>query len=134
MTNFRVITAIILLSSGILAACASIIDGGPTKPVRVNSAITGKQFIVRDKSGKIVHRGTTPATVNLPRSGDGWAEGQRYTISFEDGSSSAVVKSSATGWYIAGNLVFGGLIGWLLVDPITGAMYKLSPEEVSLGG
>lgn len=28
------------------------------------------------------------------------------------------------GWYV-GNIIFGGLIGLLLVDPITGAMWKL---------
>ena len=28
------------------------------------------------------------------------------------------------GWYI-GNIVFGGLIGWLVVDPASGAMWKL---------
>lgn len=32
-------------------------------------------------------------------------------------------------WYI-GNIVFGGLIG-IIVDPITGAMYKLKPEDVN---
>jgi hypothetical protein len=32
------------------------------------------------------------------------------------------------GW-IAGNIVFGGLIG-LAVDAITGGMYKLTPEQI----
>jgi hypothetical protein len=31
-------------------------------------------------------------------------------------------------WYI-GNLAIGGLVG-LIIDPITGAIYKLSPKEV----
>ena len=30
---------------------------------------------------------------------------------------------SLNGWYI-GNLLFGGLIGFLIVDPLTGAMYR----------
>jgi hypothetical protein len=33
------------------------------------------------------------------------------------------------GWYF-GNLLFGGLIGILIVDPATGAMWKL-PENVN---
>lgn len=31
-----------------------------------------------------------------------------------------------------GNILLGGLIGMLIVDPITGAMYKL-PKEVTVG-
>lgn len=34
-----------------------------------------------------------------------------------------------SGWYF-GNLVFGGLIGMLIVDPLTGAMYNLKPEKI----
>ena len=33
------------------------------------------------------------------------------------------------GW-IAGNIIFGGLIG-LIIDAADGAMYKLSPEQVN---
>ena len=32
-------------------------------------------------------------------------------------------------WYI-GNIVFGGIIG-LVVDPITGAIYRLTPNEIN---
>jgi len=41
------------------------------------------------------------------------------------------VKSKPNGWYIAGNFIFGGLIGWFIVDPLNGAMYNLSPEQVN---
>jgi len=41
---------------------------------------------------------------------------------------------SISGWYW-GNILFGGLIGMLIVDPITGAMYKLPKNtNVSLDG
>jgi hypothetical protein len=33
------------------------------------------------------------------------------------------------GWYF-GNIIFGGLIGLLAVDPATGAMYTLKPDAV----
>ena len=41
------------------------------------------------------------------------------------------LKATANGWYIAGNFVFGGLIGWFIVDPLTGKMYNLSPKEIN---
>ena len=28
------------------------------------------------------------------------------------------------------NVIFGGVIGMLIVDPLTGAMYNLSPEKI----
>ncbi len=34
------------------------------------------------------------------------------------------------GWYW-GNFAIGGLIGFLIVDPLTGAMYRIKDEEVS---
>jgi hypothetical protein len=41
------------------------------------------------------------------------------------------VTSSPNGYYIAGNFLFGGLIGWFVVDPLNGNMYRLSPEAIS---
>lgn len=31
-------------------------------------------------------------------------------------------------WYAVGNLFIGGLVGWLIVDPATGAMWTLDPQ------
>ena len=39
------------------------------------------------------------------------------------------IDGAINGWYF-GNIIFGGLIGMLAVDPATGAMYTLSPKEV----
>jgi hypothetical protein len=39
------------------------------------------------------------------------------------------ITGTMSGWYI-GNILFGGLIGMLAVDPVTGAMYVF-PESVS---
>jgi hypothetical protein len=38
------------------------------------------------------------------------------------------LEPTIDGWYF-GNILFGGLIGMLIVDPLTGAMYCL-PTEV----
>jgi len=40
------------------------------------------------------------------------------------------VQGEVNGWYF-GNVIFGGLIGLLAVDPATGAMYTLKPKEIS---
>ncbi len=45
--------------------------------------------------------------------------------------STAEVKlaSSVSGWYF-GNIAFGGFIGMLIVDPMTGAMFNLAPDKI----
>ncbi len=54
----------------------------------------------------------------------------KFTISNESGNDGlSVIDSSLSGWYI-GNLLFGGIVGLLIVDPATGAMWKL-PENTS---
>lgn len=113
-----------------LQGCASIV-GNSRYPVAVNSAPDGAAFEVTDKSGQVVHTGFTPSTVTL-KSGKGYFTGQTYTLRFKkEGYPDTSVKldSSLSGWYW-GNLLIGGVIGLLIVDPITGAMYKL-PEGVS---
>jgi hypothetical protein len=51
-----------------------------------------------------------------------------YTVTFTKAgyaSQEHKIKRGVNGWYIGGNFFFGGLIGWLIVDPITGAMWTL---------
>jgi hypothetical protein len=39
----------------------------------------------------------------------------------------ATLQKELDAWYL-GNILLGGLIGMLIVDPLTGAMWKLPPE------
>ncbi|RYE65643.1 MAG: hypothetical protein EOO81_12430 [Oxalobacteraceae bacterium] len=113
-----------------LQGCASIL-GDSRYPVSVTSAPPGASFEITDKSGQVVHSGNTPSTVTL-KSGKGYFSGQTYTLRFKkDGypDRSVTLDSSVSGWYW-GNIVFGGVIGLLIVDPATGAMFKL-PEGVT---
>ena len=45
---------------------------------------------------------------------------------------SAEIVRSVDGWYIGGNFVVGGIIGWLIVDPMTGAMWTLKDLHANL--
>jgi hypothetical protein len=70
--------------------------------------------------------------VKLDR-GAGYFKGAKYNVVIEKPGFSKkefVVDSSLmVGWYLFGNLLFGGLIGWFIVDPATGAMWSLDPDE-----
>ncbi|MGK5712924.1 hypothetical protein ACSNKO_18985, partial [Proteus mirabilis] len=71
--------------------------------------------------------------VTLEKSTGSYFGKKQYEVTIsKDGASPVTLplKSNANGWYIGGNLLFGGLIGWFLVDPFNGGMYTLHPEKV----
>jgi hypothetical protein len=111
----------------ILPSCASIVSKSDW-PVAITSPQSGVPFIIKNGSGISVASGTTPSTITL-KSGDGFFQGADYTVE-ATGHGSVPVVSRLNGWYF-GNILFGGLIGMLIVDPATGAMWKL-PETVQL--
>ncbi|MBF0569903.1 MAG: PEGA domain-containing protein [Candidatus Omnitrophica bacterium] len=113
-----------------LTGCASIV-GKNIFPLTINSNPDGAVVLVEDEHGKKVFNGTTPTTVTLA-SGEAYFHAKTYNITFSKPGyveQHAVVKSTLSGWYW-GNIIFGGLIGMLIVDPITGNMWKLPTEVV----
>jgi hypothetical protein len=113
-----------------LSGCATIFNG-QHQPVTITSVPDGATLTVTNSAGEKVHSGTTPATVTLKR-GAGYFRSESYTLVFEKtGFAKREITLSGTmsGWFI-GNILFGGLIGMLAVDPVTGGMYVF-PESVS---
>jgi hypothetical protein len=85
------------------------------------------------KKGEQIINATTPYTAALDR-GVGYFKPAEYRVVVESEgykTKEVTIKGTVNGWYVGGNILFGGLIGWLIVDPITGAMYNL-PKEVSV--
>lgn len=112
-----------------LTGCATIV-GDKTQTVQVNSNPAGADFIIKDESGKTISSGKTPQNVTLEKSDGSYFGKKSYQITFSKENYQPVtlpIKASANGWYIGGNFVFGGIVGWLLVDPFNGGMYTLSP-------
>ncbi len=121
---FKVI--FILMWLAIMSGCASIVSRS-NYPVTINSNPSGATVTVRNKKGIEVHKAITPATIMLSADA-GFFSPARYSLDFsKDGYFPGTTSLSARidGWYI-GNIVFGGLIGLLIVDPATGAMWRLN--------
>ncbi len=117
----------------LLGGCATIV-GDKTQLVPISSTPSDATITIVDERGSEVFKGTTPTTVTLHKSDGSYWGGKGYTVTISKaGYESQVVpiKSSPNGWYIGGNIIFGGLIGWFIVDPMNGAMYTLTPEQVS---
>lgn len=124
----RLTVAVVLLIS---TSCASIVSKS-SYPIHIKSNPTEARIIITDRDGIEVYDGLTPASLTLDASA-GFFRKAQYTISFEKegyAPTTIPVVFKLDGWYF-GNLLFGGLVGLLIVDPATGAMYKLSTEYVS---
>lgn len=114
-----------------LTACATII-GSTTQPVTFQSTPEGATISITNRAGEKIHTGITPATVTLNR-GAGYFKPESYTVRFQkDGyePKEVVVAGNVNGWYF-GNIIFGGLVlGMLIVDPLSGAMFTLDADKV----
>lgn len=130
--SFSRLLAVLLVGSiALLSGCASIVHGG-SRTITVNTQPAGaKATITKSGTTDTVHSGVTPFTVSLhPRRG--YFKGQSYSVRFELAgyrTETVELRSEMSGWYW-GNFVFGGLLGMLVVDPLTGAMWNLSPDKL----
>jgi len=113
--------------------CASIIAGGP-QIIPIQSHPSDATLEITDiNNGNTIFRGKTPYTATFERS-SGYFKSAKYKIAItKEGYSDKeiMISGSPNGWYIGGNLLFGGLIGWLIVDPLTGAMWTLYPVDIN---
>jgi hypothetical protein len=124
-----------LLGASLFAGgCASIVHGG-NREISIATQPPGATASVRKSGGDImdvVAVQKTPCTISLDPKKSYFA-GQSYTLRLEmPGYKATEVELTAkmSGWYW-GNLIFGGLIGMLAVDPATGAMWNIAPEKVN---
>lgn len=125
---YRLFSLLLILAS--LASCASIVSDSRYK-VTLDSE-RKSEFKVKNKYDVTIQSGVTPQVVNL-NSGSGYFKKAEYKIEYHDKYGeikSKTIVAKLDNWYW-GNILFGGLIGMLIFDPISGAMYEL-PERVEL--
>ena len=108
----------------VLGGCATIL-AGTDQSVTLNST-PAAHVVVKANSGQVVYEGQAPATVKLPK---------KYTYSVEitlEGyqKQTVPIMQSFNALYLV-NILCGGLVG-LIIDPITGAMWNLEPNEINI--
>lgn len=132
MTIIKKVKSVSLLGSLLMfSGCASIVSES-SYPVAIQSTPDFANFTITNKGGVTVHTGVTPTIVTL-KAGAGYFKSESYNIKVSKegyADKTFVLNSTMDGWYW-GNILIGGLIGMLIVDPITGAMYKL-PADVAI--
>ncbi|HKY01381.1 MAG TPA: hypothetical protein VJM53_02390 [Burkholderiales bacterium] len=115
-----------------LSGCASIMEAGGTQEIKFVTVPEGAAVSVFDKAGEVRHMGRTPVVFEMERS-HGYFDPESYTLLIRKKGykpQTITLESIPAGWYV-GNLFFGGLLGMLVVDPYTGGIYKLEPDEVT---
>ena len=121
-------TAIMMASVFLFSSCASIVSKS-TYPLSINSSPSNAKVSITDKKGKEIYLGNTPATVKL-KAGAGFFSKAEYQVKFSSpGYDDKIVPITfkLDGWYF-GNLLLGGVLGMLIIDPATGAMWKIETE------
>jgi PEGA domain-containing protein len=129
MRSFKGFVCLALCVALATTGCASIV-GKSQYPVTISSRPDQADITIVDEKGDSVYTGKTPTTVTL-RTKARYFKGKNYTVTFQkEGYAKHVaqIHRGVSGWYMFGNFVFGGLIGWLIVDPATGAMWTLQKE------
>jgi len=111
--------SIILLFLFSLSSCATIISGSRQKVEITSEPISAKVFINE------IEVGNTPNQQNLKRN-----QNYNLVLKFEGYETYEInLERKFNAWFI-GNIALGGIIG-IIIDPITGAMHKLKPEEIN---
>ena len=116
-----------------LVSCATIVRN-KAQTVSILPNVDDVDIVVKNKKGINVFKGKAPIVLPLSAANTGYFNGEKYTIfATKKGYKSTEIKlnSKVSAWYVLGNFFFGGLIGWLIIDPITGDMFYLD-EEVKI--
>lgn len=117
MTNLNVL---LLFTVTMLVSGCGLLVLGKTQEVGFQSAPTAATVTIDG-----VERAKTPVVLRLSRK-------RSHIVRMELPGFKpveATLTRSVSGW-VWGNLVFGGVVG-LAVDAMTGAMYKLTPDQIS---
>lgn len=126
----------LLLAAG-LCGCATVMTGD-RQTLQIASQPAGARLTLTDSQGQRLFDGITPARVDVTRGGGGWRRHPEYRIRLEKPGHRPVdvaLQWKREPWFW-GNWLFApvglGFVGLLIVDPSTGAMWRIEPEQLTI--
>jgi hypothetical protein len=122
--------SLFLTPAVLLSGCATIVSK-TSYPVYIRTNPPGAKISITDKKGKEVYKGVSPTNVTLI-SGAGFFSIAEYQVKLTSaGFSEKIIPINykINGWYF-GNLLIGGVVGMLIIDPATGAMWKIQEPVI----
>ncbi|UJP04867.1 MAG: PEGA domain-containing protein [Nitrosomonas sp.] len=116
-----------------LSGCATIMGNSAPETLNVRSTPDQARVVITDESGKKIFEGRTPTSLSLEKK-KAYFSGKKYDVKIQKEGyeeQAVTIDTKVNGWYV-GNILFGGIIGLLIVDPATGAMWTLDTNEVNV--
>jgi hypothetical protein len=134
MINLKncIMISVVLIAITCTSGCSTIVSDS-NYDVRIDSYPRGSDYLITDKKGREVGRGITPDIVSL-KAGAGYFQANKFNIDYSKEGyrpSTKVLGTSFDPWYL-GNFIFGSWIGFLAVDPLTGAMWSVDEPSVQI--
>ena len=126
------IFSLIVGTSLLLTGCASIVSSG-NEIVTISTNVPESQLNIRNSQNLLIYTGSTPTMLSLKKK-KGFFSGETYHIHAQKQgyADTYTILDTRISWWYLGNIVFGGLIGFLFVDPATGAMWTFEEENLFL--
>jgi len=116
-----------------LTGCASIVSSSSKTLPILTQPDEATCEIIDLKSGTTISKTKTPHNAVLDASA-GFFQRAKYNVKLtKDGylPYETQLDASINAWYF-GNIVFGGALGILIVDPATGAMWKIYEDSINV--
>ncbi len=116
-----------------LTGCASIVSSSKSNVPIITQPDEATCEITELSSGNMISKTKTPHTAALDASA-GFFQSASYKIKLSKEGYipyETQIDASINGWYF-GNIAFGGLLGILIVDPATGAMWKIYNDNINV--
>ncbi len=116
--------------SVLFSGCATIF-GKSVYPVSIGCNPRGATVSITDKKHREVYKGSAPVVVGLKSSAGFFSKAEYFVKISSPGYADRIlpVNFKLNGWYF-GNLLIGGVLGMLIIDPATGAMWKLATPDI----
>ncbi|HCQ17396.1 MAG TPA: hypothetical protein DIU20_14100 [Cryomorphaceae bacterium] len=126
------IIALSLASLILFSSCATVFSKS-AYPVNITSNPQGANFNITNRAGVEIVKGKTPQIVTLLSSA-GYFKKENYVVTYTKTNGEEVklpITFHVDGWYVIGNFFIGGLLGYLVLDPLTGAMFTIDQKVIS---
>lgn len=121
----------VTIAAIVLTGCASVFNGGPGQ-IQIDSTPNGARVTVFDEHGEVVAEGRTQFKTALKAGGKFKRHSYRVKVEklgYEP--KEFMIYNKLSGWYW-GNALYSGPLGALIIDPLTGNMWKLDPTKVDV--
>ena len=121
MTIRAILTTFLLALSSVVSGCATIVHLGGNEELNVSSEPAGAKVVIDG-----TERGLTPLATKVERKKD-----HAVVLTKEGFEENQSRVESHLSWWVAGNVILGGLVG-ILVDVLSGGGYTIEPDAVAV--